>query len=68
MFTVEYSVRAAQMAVYGLIGLAKEPTKMYHGDRHPVVMVKALKAILEDGTRWSNGCGRKKGAGLSYLR
>ena len=57
MFTVEYSVRAAQMAVYGLMGLKKQPTKMYYGDRDPVVLMKAMKAILEDGTRWRTGCG-----------
>lgn len=63
VFTVEYSVRAAQMAVYGLMGLKKQPTRMYHGDRHPVVMAKAMKAILENGTRWSSGVeGRRKGS------
>jgi len=45
------------MAVYGLMGLKKQPTKMYYGDRDPVVLMKAMKAILEDGTRWRTGCG-----------
>ena len=52
VFTVEYSVRSAQEAVYGLMGLKKQPTKMYHGDRHPTVLAKAMKTLLEDGTRW----------------
>jgi len=63
VFTVEYSVRGAQEAVYALMGLKKKPTKMYHGDRHPAVLAKAMKAILEDGTKWGSGVkgGRKHG-------
>lgn len=67
VFTVEYSIRAAQIAVYGLMGLKKQPTKMYHGDRHPMVLAKAMKAILEDGTRWSSGCGEKKKGDLNLV-
>ena len=63
VFTVEYSVRGAQEAVYGLMGLERKPTKMYHGDRHPAVLAKAMKAMLEDGTKWGSGVkgGRKHG-------
>lgn len=53
VFTVEYSVRGAQEAVYGLMGLKKHPTSMYHGERHPHVVAKAMKTLLEDGTRWA---------------
>jgi oleate hydratase len=60
VFTVEYSVRSAQIAVYGLMGLEKQPTKMYHGDRHLTVLANALKAMLEDGIRWGGG-GKKTG-------
>lgn len=60
VFTVEYSVRAAQEAVYGLMGLKKKPTAMYHGEKHPVVMAKAMKAMLEDGTKWGGDGKRTK--------
>lgn len=60
VFTVEYSVRGAQEAVYGLMGLKKQPTKMYHGDRHPMVLAKALKTLLENGTKWGVGCAGDK--------
>ena len=69
VFTVEYSVRAAQMAVYGLMGLKKKPTAIYHGERHPVVLAKAMKAMLEDGTKWGSGGGEKHGSlGLVSFR
>ena len=55
VFTVEYSVRGAQEAVYGLMGLKKKPIKVYHGDHNPVVLAKALKTLLADGTRWGSG-------------
>jgi oleate hydratase len=61
VFTVEYSVRGAQEAVCGLMALKKRPTAMYHGERHPVVMAKAMKAMLEDGTKWGKGAEGKDG-------
>lgn len=50
VFTVEYSVRGAKMAVQGLMGTAKGPREVYKGTHDVEVMAKALKTILEDGT------------------
>lgn len=49
VFTVEYSVRGAMMAVAGLMGLDKKPKPVYHADHNPAVLVKSLKVMLEDG-------------------
>jgi oleate hydratase len=46
VFTVEYSVRAAQIAVIGLLKLENSPTPMYDGSRHPAVLRKALAKLL----------------------
>jgi len=46
VFTVEYSVRTAQTAVYTLLGLDKKPTPMYHGDQHLSVLFDAAKTLL----------------------
>jgi oleate hydratase len=46
VFTVEYSVRAAQTAVIGLLKLERSPTPMYVGSRHPAVLRKALAKLL----------------------
>ena len=46
VFTVEYSVRTAQTAVYKLLNIKKEPTPMYHGDRHPGVLFDAVKTMV----------------------
>lgn len=46
VFTVEYSVRTAQSAVYQLLKLDKEPHPMYKGGHHPEVMAKAMKAMF----------------------
>jgi oleate hydratase len=45
VFTVEYSVRTAQMAVYGLFETAKEVTPVYDSIHRPEVLVKAVQAI-----------------------
>ncbi len=42
VFTVEYSVRTAQTAVYGLLGLEKRVTPVYRGYRDPRVVLRAL--------------------------
>jgi oleate hydratase len=46
VFTVEYSVRTAQTAVYKLLKLDKEPVPMYHGGHHPEVLFDAMKTML----------------------
>ena len=45
VFTVEYSIRTAQMAVYDLLRLGKRVTPMYRGYRDPRVIARALRAM-----------------------
>jgi len=45
VFTVEYSIRAAQMAVYSLLKLDKKPTPMYKGTEDPRVLLQALETM-----------------------
>ncbi|BDY11756.1 oleate hydratase [Hydrogenimonas cancrithermarum] len=47
VFTVEYSVRTAQMAVFGLFDCGKEPLPVYVGAHNPIAMMKAAAAIAE---------------------
>jgi oleate hydratase len=47
VFTVEYSVRTAQEAVYGLFDCGKKPLPVYIGAHNPVAMMKAAAAIAE---------------------
>jgi oleate hydratase len=45
VFTVEYSVRTAQMAVYGLFDTSKKVHPMYDSAHNPKYLLGALKAI-----------------------
>lgn len=45
VFTVEYSVRTAQMAVCELLGLSRKVTPMYRGYLHPAIVLRALRAM-----------------------
>jgi oleate hydratase len=45
VFTVEYSIRSAQAAVYGLLGLGREPPDVYQGKFDPRVLFKAYRAL-----------------------
>jgi len=45
VFTVEYSVRCAQTAVYGLFECGKEVLPVYDSIHKPKVLIKAMKAI-----------------------
>jgi oleate hydratase len=45
VFTVEYSVRSAQAAVYALLGLEREPPAVYKGKFDPRVLYKAFMAL-----------------------
>ena len=45
VFTVEYSVRTAQMAVYGLFDTDKKVHPMYESTHNPKYLLGALKAI-----------------------
>ena len=45
VFTVEYSIRSAQTAVYALLGLKREPPAVYKGTFDPRVLLKAFMAL-----------------------
>jgi myosin-crossreactive antigen len=45
VFTVEYSIRSAQAAVYALLGLKREPPAVYMGKFDPRVLYKAFMAL-----------------------
>jgi oleate hydratase len=46
VFTVEYSIRTAQTAVFGLFGCGREVTPIYRGDHDVQVLHEALQALL----------------------
>ncbi len=45
VFTVEYSVRSAQTAVYALLGLNLTPPPVYKGQYDPRVLYQAFKTL-----------------------
>jgi oleate hydratase len=45
VFTVEYSVRSAQTAVYELLGLKRQIPAVYQGKFDPRVLFKAFMAL-----------------------
>jgi oleate hydratase len=45
VFTVEYSVRTAQMAVYGLYDTGKQVHLMYDSAHNPKYLIAALESI-----------------------
>jgi oleate hydratase len=45
VFTVEYSVRSAQTAVYALLGIKREPPAVYRGYHDPRTLVEAFSAL-----------------------
>lgn len=46
VFTVEYSVRAAMHAVYGLLGLERQIPAIYHGITDPATALSGLKTLV----------------------
>jgi oleate hydratase len=58
VFTVEYSVRSAMIAVCGLMGLKEQPRSVYEGEHDPRVLAKVLKAMVEDGVGNNSGSSR----------
>ena len=50
VFTVEYSIRSAQTAVYTLLGLKREPPAVYQGKFDPRVLYKAFMALHDFGS------------------
>jgi oleate hydratase len=47
VFTIEYSVRSAQIAVYSLLHLDKTVAPIYRGYRDPRVLLDALRTMLK---------------------
>jgi oleate hydratase len=45
VFTVEYSIRSAQTAVYALLGLNRMPPPVYKGQFDPRVLYQAFKTL-----------------------
>jgi oleate hydratase len=45
VFTVEYSIRSAQTAVYSLLGLPRTAPPVYKGHYNPRVLLQAFKAL-----------------------
>jgi len=45
VFTVEYSVRSAQTAVYSLLGMNRTPPPVYKGQYDPRVLLKAFRTL-----------------------
>lgn len=46
VFTVEYSVRTAQIAVFGLLGVERAASPIYRGDHDIHVLFDALRALI----------------------
>jgi oleate hydratase len=46
VFTVEYSVRSAQTAVFALLGLQRAVSPLYKGQYDPTVLFSAAKALV----------------------
>jgi len=49
VFTVEYSIRSAQTAVYSLLGLDRKAPPVYKGQFNPRVLLEAFRALHEIG-------------------
>lgn len=63
VFTVEYSIRSAQIAVCSLLGLKNEPPPVYTGQYNPRVLLEAFTALHEVGAEVRRvAAGRKRGA------
>lgn len=45
VFTVEYSIRSAQVATYALLGINRKPPDVYKGEFNPRVLFKAFMAL-----------------------
>jgi oleate hydratase len=51
VFTIEYSVRSAQTAVYRLLGLKREPPAVYKGQFDLQVLYGAIMTLHDHGSR-----------------
>lgn len=46
VFTLDYSVRSAQTAVYKLLKLNKRPTPIYKGHHNPLILLRTIKTVF----------------------
>lgn len=46
VFTLDYSVRSAQTAVYKLLKLNKLPTPIYKGHHNPLIVLRTIKTVF----------------------
>ena len=46
VFTLDYSVRSAQTAVYKLLKLNKLPTPIYKGHHNPLILLRTIKTVF----------------------
>jgi len=53
VFTVEYSIRSAQSAVYQMLGLKREPPPVYKGTFDPRVLYKTFMALHDLKAPWA---------------
>ena len=53
VFTVEYSIRSAQTAVYSLLGLHRIPPRVYKGQYDPRVLLKAFLTLHDKTSSFS---------------
>ena len=51
VFTVEYSIRSAQTAVYSLLNLNRKPPAVYKGTHDPHVLLNAFLTLHDGNTR-----------------
>jgi oleate hydratase len=51
VFTVEYSIRSAQTAIYSLLGLNRTPPPVYKGQHDPRILLKAFLALHDKTAR-----------------
>jgi myosin-crossreactive antigen len=58
VFTVEYSVRSAMMAVCGLMGLKKQQRNAYKSEHDLIVLAKVVKVMVEDVMGHNSGSSR----------
>ena len=49
VFTLEYSVRAAQIGVYALLNLEKKATSIYKGYRNPQHIYNIVRTVMQPG-------------------
>ncbi len=63
VFTVEYSVRSAQTAVYAVLGLDRKPPAVYKGNYDPRVLVSGIRGIARHGQLTTEETTQKPGRG-----